>query len=194
MTFNTDFYGDVKDVVLSERKALNDLQAQLDEVEKDIFSNNKKYTPQYIREELHPKRRSLKKQIEDRKALAHDRIQRMCDDYIAELRDEDELDPSKLTDDVRLLNSGVKMTSRDIKAMLKRNSDNRTMLQVILRYADEHNIETDGTYYTGNNMIIRNVASIPVVADSCIKWHGSESVWNQLMGEQSEMGQFFSED
>ena len=194
MTFNTDFYSDVKDVVLSERKALNDLQAQLDEVEKDIFSNNKKYTPQYIREELHPKRRSLKKQIEDRKALAHDRIQRMCDDYIAELRDEDELDPSKLTDDVRLLNSGVKMTSRDIKAMLKRNSDNRTMLQVILRYADEHNIETDGTYYTGNNMIIRNVASIPVVADSCIKWHGSESVWNQLMGEQSEMGQFFSED
>lgn len=194
MTFNTDFYGEVKDVVLSERKALNDLQAQLDEVEKDIFSNNKKYTPQYIREELHPKRRSLKKQIEDRKALAHDRIQRMCDDYIAELRDEDELDPSKLTDDVRLLNSGVKMTSRDIKAMLKRNSDNRTMLQVILRYADEHNIETDGTYYTGNNMIIRNVASIPVVADSCIKWHGSESVWNQLMGEQSEMGQFFSKD
>lgn len=194
MTFNTDFYGDVKDVVLSERKALNDLQAQLDEVEKDIFSNNKKYTPQYIRDELHPKRKSLQRQIEDRKALAHDRIQRMCDDYIAELRDEDELDPSKLTDDVRLLNSGVKMTSRDIKAMLKRNSDNRTMLQVILRYADEHNIETDGTYYTGNNMTIRNVASIPVVADSCIKWHGSESVWNQLMGEQSEMGQFFSED
>ena len=66
----------------------------------------------------------------------------MCDSYIAELRDEDELDPTKLTDDVRLLNSGVKMTSRDIKAMLKRNSDNRTMLQVILRYADEHNIET----------------------------------------------------
>ena len=94
MTFNTEFYGEVKDVVLSERKALGELQAQLDEVEKDIFSNNKKYTPRYINDVLHPKRTSLQHQIEDRKAQAHDRIQRMCDDYIAELRDEDELDPS----------------------------------------------------------------------------------------------------
>ena len=193
MKLKSEFYGDVSNYVMNERKALADLHEQLKAVEHDIFSNDKRFTPKYIREELYPKRNAIKKQIEARKAKAHDSIQQMCDSYIAELRDEDELDPTKLTDDVRLLNSGVKMTSRDIKAMLKRNSDNRTMLQVILRYADEHNIETGGTYYAGNTATINHVATIPVVADTCIR-NFSSNIMGELMGEGSGMGQFFSED
>lgn len=194
MTFKTDFYKKLTDTVKAERAELNRLQAELKEVEHDIFSNDKRFTQKYIREELYPKRKAIKKQIEARKAKAHDSIQSMCDGYITELMDEDELDPSKLTDDVRLLNSGVKLNQRDIKAMLKRNSENRTMTQLILRFADEHGIETDGTYYVGNRALINTVKVIPAVTDTCIKNHYSESVMETLMGEGSDLANSFSED
>jgi hypothetical protein len=77
--------------------------------------------------------------------------------------------------------------------MLKRNSENRTMTQLILRFADEHGIETGGTYYVGNTATINRVASIPVVADTCIR-NFSSNIMGELMGEGSGMGQFFSED
>jgi len=31
--------------------------------------------------------------------------------------------------------------------MLKRNATNRTMVQIIMRYANEHNIDTGSVYY-----------------------------------------------
>lgn len=196
MTFKTDFYKNLTDTVKAERAELNRLQAELKEVERICYSgkNDSKYTPKYIHDELMPKIGKIKREMADRKAMAHDRIQSMCDGYITELMDEDELDPSKLTDDVRLLNSGVKLNQRDIKAMLKRNSENRTMTQLILRFADEHGIETDGTYYVGNRALINTVKVIPVVTDTCIKNHYSENVMETLMGEGSDLASSFSED
>lgn len=196
MTFKTDFYRNLTDAVKAERAELNRLQAELKEVESICYSNKRdsKYSPKYIHDELMPKIGKIKREMADRKAMAHDRIQSMCDGYITELMDEDELDPSKLTDDLRLLNSGVTLTQRDIKSMLNRNSDNRTMIQLILRFADQHGIETDGIHYVGNRALINTVKVIPTVTDACIKNHYSESVMETLMGEGSDLANSFSED
>ena len=48
-----------------------------------------------------------------------------------------------------MLQSGISLRPNDIQAILKRNRGNRTMLQLTLRYAEEHKIDTHGTFYVG---------------------------------------------
>lgn len=69
--------------------------------------------------------------------------------YRADAEKRNNLDPAELTDDVKLFQTGIPLLPRDIQAILERNSGNRTMTQLALRYAKEHGIETGGTNYTG---------------------------------------------
>ena len=52
MKLKSEFYGDVSNYVMNERKALADLHEQLKAVEHDIFSNDKRFTPKYIRSSI----------------------------------------------------------------------------------------------------------------------------------------------
>lgn len=79
--------------------------------------------------------------------------------YQDKLRDEDCLDPKELTDDVKLLSSGLPLLPRDLKMILERNKGNRTMLQLTLRYAKQHDIDL-GTYYTGNEQKIKDANNL----------------------------------
>lgn len=64
----------------------------------------------------------------------------LISDYLKEVERENRLDPKQITDDMKLMTPGVYLTEKDIEAMLERNAENRTMTQIILRYADEHKI------------------------------------------------------
>ena len=192
MRTKRDFYNQVNGVVKEGLKSLQNLSDQLDKVNKDISSG--KYSPEYIREKLLPEKDSLRRQISDVRSRANKEAQRICDEYTDELRAQDDLDPSFLTEDVKLLQAGVKLTQRDIKAMLNRNADNHTMTQVILRYCKENNIDAGGVHYVGNKPIIDNVAVVPHTVEVALRWSDNQStVYERLMGEGSDFESAFSD-
>lgn len=188
MRTKREFYNQVNGVVKEGLKNLQDLSAQLDDVSKAISSG--KYSEKYIRE----KQDSIKRQMKEVRANANKEAKRICDEYTDELRAQDDLDPSLLTEDVKLLHAGVKLTKRDITAMLNRNADNHTMTQVILRYCEENGIDTGGVYYVGNKPIIDNVSTVPYTAEVALRWSDSQStVYERIMGEGSDLEKVFSD-
>ncbi|MBO7283830.1 MAG: hypothetical protein J6U71_02060 [Bacteroidales bacterium] len=74
---------------------------------------------------------------------------KLIDGLLDDVERENRLDPAQITEDIKLLQPGIILRQEDIEAILERNKDNKTMVQIALRYADEHKISPKGTYYIG---------------------------------------------
>ena len=134
---------------------------QLAEVNEEINSGD--YSAVALKEKMYPKQYQLRREIERIEDQAEKECYKMLDDYIEELRAQDNLNPAEITEDVKLLNCGVKLLPRDLQAMLDRNKDNRTMQQIVIRYAEENGIDMGGLRYTGNMNEIRAAEDIKYV-------------------------------
>ena len=121
--------------------------AERDSLEEKIKSG--RYSPQTVQKEFHPKRDALNQQIKVDSEKAIQAAKSLVEKYRADAEKLDNLDPSELTDDIKLFQTGIPLLPRDIQAILERNSGNRTMTQLALRYAKDHGIETGGTNYIG---------------------------------------------
>lgn len=53
-------------------------------------------------------------------------------------KEADKLNPDQLNDDMKLLQAGVKLSEKDLADLLERNANNRTMTQMIYKYADDN--------------------------------------------------------
>ena len=186
-----DFYNEITQITKDGIKTIQELSSQMDQLDADIKSG--KYSYDHLEKDLRPQLRDLKKQIEDVRMETNKKAQKLCDDYQDELRAEDDLDPMLLTDDVKLLHAGVKLKPRDISAMLKRNADNHTMTQVILRYCKENDIDTGGVNYVGNSYTIRDVDVMRTNVDVSLKWSNRPTVYEKLMGEGSDSDRVFTD-
>ena len=132
------------------------LEARTDEISKTIAERDKldtkiksgNYTPQALKE-MYPKRDELSRKIVSMCDNAIQEAQNHINQYKADAEELNTLNPAELTDDIKLLQPGIKLTPRDIQGMLKRNASNRTMCQVLLRYAKENDLDTGGLMYTG---------------------------------------------
>lgn len=111
-----------------------------------------RFTQQALRDELYPKRDSLNREIDGAKREAIDAARKMIAEYREENQRAQRLDPAELTDDVKLMQPGIKLLRRDIEAILERNANNRTMTQLALRYAKDNGIDMGGTMYTGGSV------------------------------------------
>ena len=58
----------------------------------------------------------------------------------------------------------------EIANILKRNAGNRTMTQIVLRYAKEHNIDTGGTYYIGGQQEEETARGLDTIISYYAKW------------------------
>ena len=134
------------------------VMAERDALEEKINSN--RYTPQVLKEEVYPKREELRRKVRYMCDAAFKDAQSHIDQYKQDIEESNRLDPAQLTDDVKLLQPGIVLKPQDIQGMLKRNEDNRTMLQVILRYAEENNIDTGKTYYVGGQAEEENARNL----------------------------------
>jgi len=101
---------------------------------------------------------------------ALDKAHAAIDEHIKALKREDELDPSALTDDIKLLQGGIKLTEGDINAMLRRCNGNKTMTQLVVRYADEHKILPKGVVYNGNGRAINDANGLHSVVEYYRRW------------------------
>ena len=108
-----------------------------------------RYSQMTITNELEPKKRELSRLRQDACHNALDEARSLISQFREDNAKVNQLNPAELTDDVKLLQSGIILKPRDIEGMLERNEGNRTMTQIILRYADENKINTDKIYYYG---------------------------------------------
>ena len=133
-------YSTLKEGTESMHKGMDEYKALDEKI------NSGLYAPKLINEEFLPKKTEIKSQYESTitKTLAD--AYAMIDNYEQEIAELDALNPDEITDDIKLLQSGIKLNERDIKSMLNRNQGNRTMEQLILRYADEKKIDAGFTY------------------------------------------------
>ena len=142
--------------------------AERDKLEGEIKAN--RYTPVVLQEEIYPKRDELKRKIEIMCDTAFKDARGHIEQYRTDVADSNRLDPSQLTDDVKLLQPGIVLKPQDIQGMLKRNERNRTMIQVILRYAKENNIDAGGTFYVGGEAEEENARNLEGILHYYKKW------------------------
>lgn len=194
---NSEFYDDVTKKIRSGISSINDMANEMNSLHRQIQSGN------YAGEKLHEmisRYDSLRTAIPRERKHQLDIIKECCNEFTEQLRREDDLNPADIKDgDLKLLTCGVRLSDRDIRAMLERNSNNRTMTQIIIRTLKEdsrRDIDL-GLHYTGNKDLISNVGIIPDLAKTVFKYddgiEGSAGhVYSRVLGEGSTMADIFS--
>ena len=142
--------------------------AERDALEEKIMSG--RYTQQALHTDIYPKRNALRRKIADASEAAIQEAKNLVNQYRADVAESNRLDPSQLTDDVKLLQPGIVLNPADIQGMLKRNEGNRTMLQVILRFAEANGIDTGKTYYIGGQAEENNARNLETILFYYKKW------------------------
>jgi hypothetical protein len=173
----------------------NIVQSVFDSLEADTHEINKtrteyaaleakikegRYSNQTLQKEIYPKRDELKRKVSDASARAIKKAHDMIATYRADAEALSDLDPSAITDDVKILQAGVTLTARDIQAIINRNPDNRTMIQIALRYAKEHNIDMKGTYYIGDQQEKETANNLDGIVDYYARWIEKENNLDML--------------
>ena len=192
-----EFYGDITRQVRKAIEAVNELTKREEELTGKINSNN--YAGQLL-SEMKDQKEALRKTIISERSKHQEAIKEACEAYIEELKAEDDLNPALINDgDLKLLTSGIRLSDRDIRAMINRNEGNKTMLQIILRHCKDSGIDT-GLTYVGNSNLIREVKLIPDASRVCFKYNGGlddplmSRLYNRLFGEGSGLYETFNEE
>ena len=154
------------------------LDESLNDIEKEVAEESRlaeamqsgRYSSQALHNEIMPKRDEVHTRV---KRMSYDALQKannLISGYEKEVEASNQLNPEEITDDIKLLQAGIILKPRDIQGMLERNRENRTMLQIILRYAEEHKIDTGGTWYTGGRSELNEAKALKGVLQIYEKW------------------------
>lgn len=144
----SDITQEIYEYLSGKTDEVNGLIRTSEAIEEKIRSG--RYSDAVIKQELIPQRDDLKIEIKEKSESAIRDARAKVSEYRQQVQAENTLNPADLTDDIKLLRAGITLTADDLRAMLDRNSENKTMVQVVLRYAKEHNIDL-GVYYTGGD-------------------------------------------
>ena len=194
---NSEYFTGITKQIQSGINTIADLTREKNQLDKMIKSGN--YAGQKLHE-MAEERTSVGMRLSAERDNQMRTIKAMCAEFAEELRKEDDLNPKDIAkDDWALLTSGIDyMTTRDLEAMIDRNSNNRTMLQLILRCAKEHGRANElAISYVGNDTKIQNVNLIPELCKTFFRYddgmEGSAGyVYNQVMGEGTNLANMFS--
>lgn len=185
MRTKREFYKEYTDLVKKHIRAMKDKTDALHEIdekeEMKIYDNNM----------LNNQRARIKQEMADLAVLNEKECKALCDDYIVELSKASALNGEDITPDAKLLNAGVKLDAKDLKSIIDRNNDNITMTKLVLRYADEHDVDIGLTYHDPYEDTIRVVSGLPYSSKVAEKWFEKDSVYEQIFGEQSESTRYF---
>lgn len=189
MTSKRDFYWDIRGIVNSVIEDLNEFDKQEKAIENKIKS--KRYSPKVAETELKPKLTNIKKSRETRREDGVSAVRTRTEEYIAELRKADQLNPDNLTDDIKLLQSGVALSADDLAMLFDRNTGNSTMQKLISDFAKQHNRDIQRYYRPTNAELIQSVEKVPYTMQVVLKWHNKPDVYEELIGEESQFGEYF---
>ena len=105
---------------------------------------------------------------------------KLTDEIINEVSAADVLNPADMNDDIKLLNAGVGLNEKDITDLLQRNEGNRTMTQLILRYAAEHNLRANAVY-TPAAKTAELLNDMRYVSETVVKWFESPEQYHAIL-------------
>lgn len=137
------------------------------------------YDIRHINSEITPKMSEVRRELQKIQETTSQKVQELSEAQKKELRHSDSLNPEDLTEDIKLLQSGLSLKERDIEAILERNSDNRTMTQLALRYAEEHGLEVS-TMYRSASSESRLLDSISGAVKTAIRNYDNSSGYNKM--------------
>lgn len=196
---NSEYYEDITRQIRSGADKIAELTQKMKAIDKMRKSGN--FAGQKLKE-LNEEHSKLRIDISQERENQQKTVRTMCDEFIEELRKEDDLDPKDINQgDLELLKNFNLLTDRDLKAMIERNSSNRTMTQLILRQCREHgNRDLKlGIMYQGNDNIIQNVNILPEIAKTIFRYDdGMEGdagyIYGETLGEGTDLANMFSPD
>lgn len=135
-----NFVGRVYDSLSQSTEEISKTVDEYEQITAEM--NGGRFSEKVIQGEMLPKQTALRRKIRDDSEAAIAAANAIVDEYEREIDESFAVDPEQLTDDVKLLQPGIILNERDISVMLKRNADNPTMQQLILRYAHARKIST----------------------------------------------------
>lgn len=142
----TSIVKDVRQLLIEQTAALEKLRNERDKAKSYIDSGN--YRPEYVKDTLMPEYEEKQRAYNRARDGVLQAVNEYLTKYVGEAAKGDTLNPDDLNDDLKLLNSGISLTAKDLQDMWNRNQDNRTMQQLIDRYTREHEISGTGIQYT----------------------------------------------
>lgn len=129
----------VVDLLNERADAVGKLVVKRDELERDIKSG--RFSAAAVAE-MQNKLMDVRVGISQAKDETRRAVAQLVNQHVAELVKADALNPDELNEaDMKLLNSGLPLTKRDLSVMLERNQDNATMTQTVLRWARAHDVD-----------------------------------------------------
>lgn len=105
-----------------------------------------RYSVETVNREIRPRIDDLKQRILSMKEKTFADAKALVDGYRNEIDEQNNLDPKEINDDIKLLQAGIPLTVRDVEAILKRSENNRTMSQLAIRYAAQHDLKIENSY------------------------------------------------
>ena len=192
MTSRRNFYWDIRGIVNSTIEDLTEFDKQEKAIQDKIKSN--RYTAKAVQTELQPELATIRRNRETRREDGVAAVRARASEYIAELRKADQLNPDNLTDDIKLLQSGVALSADDLATLFDRNAGNSTMQKLITDFAKQHGRDIQRYYRPTNADLIASVNTVPEVIKTVLKWHNNPSAYEKLIGEGSQFDQYFSNE
>ena len=110
----------------------------------DWESKKSIYATSYFNEQLSEKKASVEA-VTDRCKTAIDAAVNM---YKNSVSDGNKLKGEDLTADAQLLSSGLALEKADLQAIFDRSKGNYTMQSLVMRYAEQHNINIDRMFFS----------------------------------------------
>lgn len=170
-------------VKASLEKSMNEIQTTTAEIASlEDKRKSGRYSRETLRDEIIPAISAAKSRLEAQKRAASADAKAIIDAFRQKVDDDNQLNPAEITDDIKLLQSGLPLYECDLKAMLSRNANNKTMSQLILRYAEEREMYNVGRYIGGTAE--RQLAdSLDGITDSFVnQWIDSQEDAAEMLG------------
>ncbi len=185
---NVTFYNNLKESVLDDIQAVARAKSSYDEAQSR--RNSGRYSPEYIRDHIDPEIRNLRSEFFAARDRAGQAALRLIRKYQDELRASDALDPSQINDDIKLLQCGVTLSERDLRDILARNGENKTMTRLVLQYAADHDVKL-GVTYMGGEAAARNLDGVAFTVSTIAKRTNepqlAQKLYNSLLGDGSDI-------
>lgn len=178
---------------MTHREYLNSVKGKIDDTitelkkfQAKIDSNNKQidsgmFKPEYCNE-LRRANRSISYDQTMFRQKALKEIEDISNAYSKELKLSNCLKGDQLTDDVKLLTCGVRLTDKDLMGIIERNKGNDTMEQIVSRYAQENKIDIPFVYVPENLQLASRIKGYTQTADVVMKHFDKQNVYDELMG------------
>lgn len=182
-----NFFDAIDKCTIEAIKELNEIKAAREEFKAKLESGV--YSWDYKKKVVEPAMSELAIKYNDVKERLERDVEKHSNELIAHYEDSAKLDSSKLTDDVKLLQLGLKLPAEDVINIYNKHADNPTMQKIIHEYVMSNEYDTRVQSATTPTFKARkqDAINIKAIVKIIAKNHDNPSVYEEFMGEGSEL-------